>query len=210
MANSIKLFVDCSKVNKTDFYKMIDVIIDNFCKKKDIFSIKKSIKEQYYDIINFENTKAQISNEILIKLIEQPNSIKFLFNSNKDKLLNMDELSFVSESTFLTRNDLVSFEKCIEFIENLRKNEKIKTDIDLITNFKKTIDEDKDLVLYFDKYVNNYGQIEELLQRNLRNSDNAKKKIIYIYDNSQFILTNKSEKFFTCYYQTEYSQIKLI
>lgn len=56
------------------------------------------------------------------------------------------------------------------------KNKKIKTDIDLITNFKKTIDEDKDLVLYFDKYVNNYGQIEELLERNLRNSDNAKKK----------------------------------
>ena len=200
LANSIKLFVDFSNVNKTKFYTMIEKIIEKSCNNKKYISFIE--KNQNIDILlNIEN---QSTNEILIKLKDQPDSINFLFNSNIDTSLELNELPLLSENIFLTRNDILAFEKCIEFIKNLRKD--VTTDQELITNFRKKIAEDENMLLYFDKYVNNYGEIKELLERNLKNPDNVKKKIKYICDNSQFILTNDKDNqkgFFSCQYQDE-------
>jgi hypothetical protein len=107
---------------------------------------------------------------------------------------------FRNDDEFITQNDILDLEKCVLFFEKLGKKDEIikKKDKDLISDLKRIANGDNVIPIYFEKYVNNYGQIKELVNRGLDGSEISKKKILLIYENSEFIVTNSKDNFFKC------------
>jgi len=199
--NSIILFIEKTGAVHTDFYQTIKDIISKVESKDDISLVKNSMKElENKNIINFEDKNNYI--EILRKFKDQPDAISFLFDITIDDCRKYQELSLENDDEFITQNDILDLEKCVLFFEKLGKKNEIskKTDKDLISDLKRISNDDNVIPIYIEKYVNNYGQIKELVNRGLDGSEVSKKKILFIYENSEFIITNIKDQFFKCHY----------
>ena len=206
VSKSIKNIIKVTGAQKCQFYKMLKNIISNIYIKKDICTIKSSIDElEKEGDINFNEDKNKSFIEILKKLREQPEAVKCLLDTDIEYCRHLQELNFENDHEFLTSNDILDFEKCIEFMKRIGTKEAIKkmTGKELINNFRKLVEKynkNNQIELLFNKYINNYGEIKELMNRGLDNSKIMRKKILLILGNSRINLTNNKEKFFTCYY----------
>ena len=205
ITNALKIFIEKMEVKKTEFYGMIKDIVINIYKQKDIYIIKQSMDElEHYGIVNFKDKENKNNSyiQILIKLKEQPDSIKSLLETKIEDCRHLQELNLENDSDFLTPNDILDFEKCIEFMSLLGTSKEIKnnSDKDLIVKFKDLVSKNNEIELYFNKFINNYGEIIELMNRGFDNSEVSRKKIDFILESSEFILTNKVDKFFKCHY----------
>ena len=205
IANAIKIFIEKTEVKKTEFYEMVDNIVTNIYRQRDIYIIKQSMDDlERYGIVNFKDkeNKDNCYVQILIKLKEQPDSIKSLLETKIEDCRHLQELNLENDSDFLTPNDILDFEKCIEFMNKLGTSQHIKkySDKELIVKFKELVCKNNEIELYFNKFINNYGEIIELMNRGFDNSEVSRKKIDFILESSEFILTNKIDKFFKCHY----------
>ena len=206
ITNALKIFIEKTGAKKTEFYEMINNIVLNILKKKDILVIKKSMDElEKYNIISLTDIKGNSYIEILKKLKEQPESIETLLNTNNEKISQMREFSMENDSEFLTANDISDFGKCVDFMKEIGNEETIKqlNDKDLIVDFRKVVNEhnkDNIIELLFNKYINNYGELKELMSRGYDNSEMSRRKIDFILEYSEFTLTNKKNEFFICKY----------
>jgi len=82
---------------------------------KDINNIKKS-KEILYQYEIDINNKDNKFIDILLKLKQQPDSCIVLSNTTIQDCRNLQELSLEIEDNFVTVNDILDMEKCIEFL----------------------------------------------------------------------------------------------
>ena len=184
---------------------MVDNIVTNIYRQRDIYIIKQSMDDlERYGIVNFKDkeNKDNCYVQILIKLKEQPDSIKSLLETKIEDCRHLQELNLENDSDFLTPNDILDFEKCIEFMNKMGTSQHIKkySDKELIVKFKELVCKNNEIELYFNKFINNYGEIIELMNRGFDNSEISRKKIDFILESSEFILTNKIDKFFKCHY----------
>ena len=205
VSNSLKIFIEKTRAIQTDFYKMINTIISNIYKKRDIYIIKQSMDElEHYGILSFENNINNSYIEILKKFREQPDSIDFLLNTTIEDCRNLQDFNRDNDDEFLTPNDILDFEKCIEFMRKLgtKKDMKNITDKDLLIKFQDLVlDNDNNKIeLLFEKYINNYGELKELMTRGFANTEISRKKISDLHENSEFILKNIKGEFFVCKY----------
>ena len=131
------------------------------------------------NIMNFGDKNNYI--DILRKFKDQPNAINFLLDINIDDCRKYQELSLENDDEFITQNDILDLEKCVLFFEKLGKKDEIikKNDKDLISDLKRIANDDNAIPIYIENYVNNYGQIKELVNRGLDGSEISKKKILF-------------------------------
>ena len=180
-----KFITDIKKIIKELKEKNKTEIIDD-CRKK---------LEEYGINIGDENNE-YIS--ILLELKQNKESIEFLLNTPLENCGDLKELSL--ENNFVSTNDILDMEKCIEFLNNLG-DIKQKTDIEIINIFKEKVSKNKEILLYFKKYVASYGQIKTL-QPSLNNSENLKNQINAIFGEAIFEVNNENDKtkYFVCTY----------
>ena len=194
----MKIIIDKFQVEITEFYSNINKIISNIYKREEIDVIKKSIEKLNLDLLNTDKEK-NFYIESIIKLKEQPEAITFLFEHTKDDCRNWMYLPFEADNNgFLTPDDILNLEKCIEYMEKLGKKEEIKKlkDKELILTIINFINNCKDLKEVINKYVNNFWAIKELVEINLDKTETYKKKICNICDMSIFTLSNEKNNFF--------------
>ena len=202
---ALKTFIEKTEVQKTEFYEMINNIVTNIYNQKDIYIIKQSMDElERYSIVNFKDkeNKSNCYIRILIKLKDQPDAIKSLLETKIEDCRHLQELNLENDSDFLTPNDILDFEKCIDFMNKMGTSQHMKkySDKELIVKFKELVNKNNEIELYFNKFINNYGEIIELMNRGFDNSEVSRKKIDFILESSEFILTNNIDKFFKCHY----------
>ena len=200
-AYSIILFIEKTGAVRTDFYETIKDIISKVESRDDINLVRNSMKElENKNIMNFTEKNNYI--DVLRKFKDQPDAISFLFDISIDDCRKYQEWSLENDDEFITQNDILDLEKCVLFFEKLGKKNEIqkKADRDLISDFKRIANDDNAISIYIDKYINNYGQIKDLVNRGLDGSEISKKKILFIYESSEFTITNKKGEFFTCKY----------
>ena len=203
ICNSMKIFVDKLGSKKTKFYETIHNITSNIYKKKDIYTIRKSMEElEHYGVVDFNSDNTSYI-EILIKLKEQPDAINFLFEKTVDDCREWLDIPLEADNDFLTPQDIIGLEKCIIFFQQLGSNEEIKqlTDKDLILHFKKLVDNNISISLFINQFINNYGSIKELINTYVDKNEMSKKKICDIYEESEFTLKNIKDYFFIGKYQ---------
>ena len=185
----MKIIIDKFQVEITEFYSNINKIISNIYKKEEIDVIKKSIEKLNLDLLNTDKEK-NFYIESIIKLKEQPEAITFLFEHTKDDCRNWMYLPFEADNNgFLTPDDILNLEKCIEYMEKLGKKEEIKKlkDKELILTIINFINNCKDLKEVINKYVNNFWAIKELVEINLDKTETYKKKYV-IFVICQYLL----------------------
>ena len=202
-AKSINSFIEQLKGIQTNFIFDIKEIIKSLNGKRDfntIRSCKQIFNNLKIDIMGGDNTYI----DIIIKLKIQPDIIPFLSKKTVQDCRNLQEISSQNENSFVSVNDILDMEKCVEFFNNLGKLEdfKNKNDSDIINLFKENVDKNKDILLYFEKFVDNYGQIKTL-ESSLDKSQVLKNQIQNIINDSTFILSNRKNDSFKFIHKLE-------
>ena len=175
VAKATKLFIEETKVIKTNYYKTLDTII-LFCENHyDIEVINMSL-DLLQDIgIDLKNKNNKFSN-VLIALEKNKGSTDFLLSKTIQNCIILHAIvNNGDEDSFLTSADIIHFEKCIKFMENLGGKEKFKgmTDYDLITKAEKLFNklEDKNSDVFFINYSEQYQKIRELFKQEFNKSE---------------------------------------
>ena len=199
IARSINMFFKILNPIKTNFQDDIITITKSLF-KSDIEELKKckKILDGYnIDIYNKEN----IYIELLIMLNRIPESIKFLLETSIQECRNLQELTLENDNNFVSVNDILDMEKCIEFFAKIGqlKELKNKEDIEILNLIKKNASENKDILIYIKKYIENYNQIISL-KGTLNKSEFLKYQIQALFYGAIFNLSNGRKESFTCIY----------
>ena len=212
---SISVFIDKIGAKKTKFYSILKDIISNIkdCYLEDIISNDINYLKEYdidVDILYNENYKNNNYINILMKLKEQPDSIKFLLLINIYECHELKKLIREMDNNLLSSNDVLDLEKCIELMSKIGTIQTIKEmkDSDLIKSFIKKIGNCKNIETYFIQYVNNYQELKNLFNYGLYNSENSKREIALICHKSIFILKNVKNEFFNGKYYDDFNEDK--
>ena len=197
-AASIITFADKIGAQKSKIRNVFLSIVNILKKQSDITTIKRC-KENLKNLnINIDEKDNKYI-DILIKFKDQPEIITFLFEKTIEDCRNLQEVLSENENNFVTANDILDLEKCIEFMKNVGKLEDLrsKEDIKIIYLFREQFLKKNDIFIYFSKLFVNYSQIELLLSH-LDKSESLKYKINYIFNNTLFILKNTQNDSFEC------------
>ena len=200
IAQSIKTFLECLNPKKSNFQDDINTIIQ-LIQKRDIENIKKckNILEKYNISLDDKENKYI---EILMLLNNQPDSIKFLLETSVQDCRNLQELSLENDNNFISVNDILDMEKCVEFFLEIGKLEDLqsKDDLAIINLIKENTSKHPDILLYIKKYADNFNQIMAL-KGTLNKSEFLKYQIQALFEGAVFDLSNKRNKSFICTYR---------
>jgi hypothetical protein len=195
------------KPRKTNFQDDMNKII-NSTQKIEITSLRKSksLLEKYNIGINEKENKYI---DILIGLSKQPDSIKMLFETSIQDCRNLLELSLEDDNNFISVNDILDMEKCIEFFLEIGKLENLQTkeDIEIINLIKENSSKHNDILIYFQKYIDNYNQIIAL-KGTLNKSEFLKYQVQELFDGAIFTLSNTRKMPFVCNYKLKKKEKK--
>ena len=198
---SIKVLIDKKiiEAKKDIFSDKIDQIIKSLEKsynEKDINEAKEFLKSANVDIdilYNKEYEKTHKNNylNILKMFREHSDSINFLKGKTSMVCHALKEFIGEEESGLLTINDIIDFEKCVEFMnpQKSQQNFSDMNDVDLIKLFIDKIENSNEaLEARFKTYTGNYSQIKTLFDSKLNISEASRQKISFICKKSEFIV----------------------
>ena len=201
IAAAANTYIENLKVPKTNFSEDIKDIIQKLQEKKDIDTIRNCKNKLIEFKILDEKDKDNKLIEALFKFREQPDSILFLFEISIQECRSWQEVATQSDTNYVTVNDLLDMEKCIEFCLNIGKKEDLNkiNDNEIINKLKENISKNEKILVYIQSYVNNFGQIK-LLQDSLDKSEALKYIIQGLFNSSTYFLSNKETEKFKCIY----------
>ena len=201
IAASVNIYIENLKVPKTKFSEEIKDIMGKLQNKKDIDTIRNCKNKLIELKIIDEKEKDNKLIEVLFKFREQPDSILFLFETSIQDCRNLQEVAAQSDTNYVTANDLLDMEKCIEFCLNLGKKEDLIkiNDNEIIYKLKENISHNEKILVYIQSYVNNFGQIK-MLQASLDKSETLNNIIQGLFNSSTYFLSNKETDKFKCTY----------
>ena len=185
----------------TKFGENIKYISENLRNKNDIKTIEICNEKLNEININIKE-KNQIFIDILLALKQKPDSIKYLFNTTIEDCYNLQELASQNEECFVSINNILDLEKCIEFFQKLGKIEDLqnKQDKEIIEQLKEISNQNKDILIFVKNLITNFNQIKTL-KLTLNKSEALENKIYSIFNGAFFHLSNSKEDSFKCVYQ---------
>ena len=204
IAEDFQMFINKMQAIKTDFSKNLDYVIKKLTTKNTVKSIQKCI--DVFVKYNFDVNKNDKDNNIFYSILHliknQPSSIDFLFNNSIEDCRTIQELPGIFENGLLTMGDILNLEKCIDFMNKFgnRNSLKMMKDIDIIKKFKDELLKNKNNVLYFTQYINNFPVLNDMMTNDLNRAELSKNLISLLLSNSEFTITNINNKFFNCIY----------
>ena len=212
-ASSILVFINTIEPNKTNFIKDIEKIIKQMKENNDIQTIKEC-NEKLIELNVIKKNENEGENKlinILLKFREQQDSILFLLKLSNQDLANLQEIASSNDNNYniVTIIDILDMEKCIDFFREIGTLDDLKKmkDCDIIEKMNKKGQDKKDINVYFEKYVDNYGQIQ-LLKTSVNMSEFIKYIIEKLFKGSEFLLSNKKGEFFKCNYEIKENRYK--
>ena len=195
-ASSMIILVNQIGAKNTGITNDFKKIMESLQKNQDIGTIENAsnILEKSGIKINDKNTEYI---DVLIRFKNQPEIINFLFQRTIQECRNLQEVISENENNFVSQNDILDMEKCVEFFNDFGKKKDLskKSDIEIINLFKTKFYQHNQLHIYFDKFFINYSQIY-LLLKTLDKSESLKYKINSLFNNATFILMNSKKDSF--------------
>ena len=208
IAAAINSFIENLKLKQTNLANNIKNIINNLQNKKDIQTIKNCYETLKNLKILDENVKENKYTDILIKFKEQPEALHFLIDTSIEEIRNLQELASENDNNYVTVNDILDMGRCVEFFKHIGivKDMQNKNDNEIIKLLKENVPNNKDIFVYFNKYVNSYAQIK-MLKSSVDKSEVLKYKVQALFNGSTFIISNKKEESFKCNYFENFKDI---
>ena len=114
-----------------------------------------------------DKRKKNCFTNILLKLTQKPEIIKFLLNKKYEDCRVLQEMVNNNDDNFLTTSDIIDFEKCVEFMNKIGSPEEIKnmTDSELVQKFFSLSDNYIELEIYLNNFIEHFEQIKKLIKR---------------------------------------------
>jgi len=163
-ASSILYFIEKIRAQKGKITSTIEKVILSSNERIDFLSLKQNIiilKNLGIDFINEENDYINI----LIKLNQKEEIIKFLFNINIQDCHNINDILSNNNNSLITLNEILDIEHCAKFLKELGKLKdlKHKYDYEIIKSFKENVSktEYEKIINHFNRLINNYSRIKE-------------------------------------------------
>ena len=157
--------VNSNEVSGEEIKKAIDLL------KKYDYDIKKETS-----IIKFF--------ELLLGKQEAILFIKKIKDSNLE-IRNLNEFIDESDNSQLQTTDIDNLIDVYTFFKKLMNNKEIKTDEEFLQNFRKEFDNDKEIVIKLQGYLNTYGEIIQLYQSYDENPEMTSQKIENLLKDSE-------------------------
>ena len=200
LINSLQLFISQLGLIRTDFSKDLDNIV-----KKTQLNKVKNIKKATDILAKYEikiEDKLEDYLNIILLFKEERSSLDFLFYTSIQDCQVLQELPGVFDNGFLTPDDIINLENCINFMAKFGNIQTIRAikDIDMVNKFKNEISKQKNISVYFTKYINNFPLLNDMMTNGLDRAEMSKNKVSLILEKSEFTITNKKDKFFNCLY----------
>ena len=164
-ASSLIFFIDQTGARKGDYSSRIKKIMTSLKENTNISSLKQNIEQlQELDLDLINEGKNYIN--ILIKLSQKEEIIKFLFNITIQDCHNLKEILSENNYSFITLDELSDIEKCVEFFKSLGNLDdlKLKYDEEIIKLFKENVSktENEKIIMNFYRFVDNFNKIKDL------------------------------------------------
>ena len=152
-------FLEKIKAKATEFSLKLKEIA-NIIRNNKYIIIKKFLNDlKDNNIFNYVDKNKHLN--IYRYLADNELAIVFLLNKIPDNAKDLGERLNPFETT-LTNMDILSFEYCLAFIQNLKIND--SNDKDIFFNIKKSVEKDITILKHFENYSNNFISLKELDQ----------------------------------------------
>ena len=182
LLKGIIYFIDSyKKINEiqiTEFMNNLKAIFDSVNSNEvSGEEIKKAIdllKKYDYDVK--KETSLIKFYELLLGKQEAILFIKKIKDSNLE-IRNLNEFIDESDNSQLQTTDIDNLIDVYTFFKKLMDNKEIRTDEELLQNFRKEFDNDKEIVIKLQGYLNTYGEIIQLYQSYDENPEMTTQKI---------------------------------
>ena len=204
LSKSLKTLIEEAGVKREQFYNSIGTVISLSEK-----SIGKDFTNMCIDIlkclgIDLTDKDNHFSN-ILLKLNKNKGIVKFLVEKDIDDCRLLQEIANNNDDSLLTAADISDLEKCIEFMNSIGNINQLKemTDYKFVQKAINLCKNNKSLELYFNNFIDHFGQINDLYKQGFDKSEASKQKIKNICKKSIFILSNKKKDYFEGKYEVE-------
>ena len=194
-ASSIIYFIEKIGAQKGNITSAIEKVILSSKERMNFLTLKQNIillKNLGIDFINEENDYINI----LIKLNQKEEIIKFLFNININiqDCHNLNEILSNNNNSLVTLNELLDIEHCAKFLKELGKLKdlKHKYDHEIIKSFKENSSktENEKIINNFNRFINNYSRIKEFQSSLVENFIKLSKHFI---ESASFKLLNNQK-----------------
>ena len=188
----IELFLKCKNALKTNFMVNLKLIKDSLRSKNfntnEVNAYLKNLSKINFNIfnLNYDEEEDNIS-EIFILISNNPEAFFFLMNLKEEDSRNFQEMIDISDNNFLTFSDIQDLDICRKFINDIG-NKKNETDKNLIETFIRNGKNNKNILLHFKSFFNNFYQFKELKSQKLDKIETNKTKSKKIAKNSFFKL----------------------
>ena len=200
----IKYFIVAFKAIKQIRYtEFNDIITESYktISSNLVFSsdIKKAINLLAKCELNIrnENTPLMEFYELIINKGDSITFIKKIKDSNLD-IRNLNEFIDEQENSQLQTSDIDNLLDIYTFFNSLMKNDKIKTDKDLILIFKREFEKEKNIDFKIKEYLKCYGEIIQFYQLYHENPEITAEKINKILNDSYALFQkNQNNNLFT-------------
>ena len=211
----ISIFQEISKkqnYQKTNFTLKLETItqeLSNDDIKSESLEKANAILIEYG--INIKKKGEDDFNEFILKIMDKTNEIKFCVGKTDEEIKNLNEFlqDRQSESGNLQPDDFNDFIGCKKYVNEVIQSN-FSNDIQLNEILKKKFKKDKSLIIKFNNYLEKYGEIKELYEYSLSDSNEITKKIIQkIMMNSIISITKKVDCFnFILQYESSTIELK--
>ena len=162
--SSILFFIEQAGFHKGDYTFNIKKVMKSLKEEASISSLKNNItllKKLDLDLINGDNNYL----DILIKLNQKKEIIKFLFNFTIQDCHNLKKIFSEKNNNFISSNDLLDLEKCVEFYMALGNIDdlKSKNDYEIIKLIKENASktENKNIIIHLERFISNCNRIKK-------------------------------------------------
>ena len=124
-SSSIDFFIEQIGTKKDIISIVVKKVTSSLKERTDFETIKKNLV--FLNNINIDlNEKENKYIEILIKLNERKEIYEFLFKTSVQECRNLQEILSESDNTFISTNDLLDVERCVEFFQDFGKLKELK------------------------------------------------------------------------------------
>ena len=198
---SLKAFISLMGAIKGEFSKEMEIRLKKLQKKK-VTKVVKAFALLLKYGINIEKNENNNTDylDIITLLKNQPDSLEFLNSTSIEDCRILQELPGVFENGFLSMDDILNLEKCVDFTKkviDLKEFRNMK-DIDMINKFRAEIPKFKNINVCFAKFINNYALLNDMMKNGLDRAEMSKNKVSLILEKSEFTISNVKDKFFNC------------
>ena len=169
IARALIIFIKKTNVEEEEYTGIINGIIESINEEleRECINMGLDLLKTLGVDLNDKRKENYFPN-VLLKMTQKPEIIEFLINRNNKDIKLFKEIENNNDNKLLTKKDIIGFEKCVEFMNKIvsPEGEKNITDNDLVHKAISLSENNFELEIYLNNFIEHFEQIKEFINKN--------------------------------------------